>query len=353
MSVERTDVAYVGEIRSDQFCMILLKDTTPTNYTSSLYYTFYALDTSPITIVLGQDGIGGLATGDPAYGTTPLLFKIISVSDYSFHIQVFNQLGGRYGWLSSKYDDGLRNNLLTLSDVPQEIYLTTNEPNMNLSRSILAGVRYQCQLDYQFLCNVARECSSNSSPEYGGLIDRCSTYEPTSINSFNWTFIPIEMAAYTKYVPRPLNLLPGTVAITQCINIPGSNYGRSSYCSNWKQYTGFTLKDYERDFIYYYSKDGSCGQSYTWKNWLGWNTDVSTSLGICKDQVCEFEDDIFKCVDEELELESGVNENIGDEAQAARFLGIIDYPILVLIIVISAFIIVILVIIIIWRILKN
>lgn len=342
MSVERDDVAYVGIIQADQDVMILLKDPN-----ISQYSTIYATDSNPIQLLVGPDGIGNLARGEIPYTMIPLLFRVTySGVDNEFYIRAYNF--NRDGFSNLILDDS---NTLSLSTQASTIRLTPIDPTMGLTDTILAGVRYEAGAESIYGL-IATDCVMDRSNELGGLLYDCEGVSRYQLNSYKWTFVTTQMAAYIGYSQSPLNMLPAPIAITQCVAMPDSNYGRSDYCIDWTVHRGFTREEDVRQIIYYYSQDGTCGQAYQFNNWLGESIEVGGSLGICPDQICDYievEPDVmeFQCVDPSLPTPDGeVNQEL--EVEELAF-GLITSPILWLIVIVAIILIVILSIVLIIR----
>lgn len=176
---------------------------------------------------------------------------------------------------------------------PDIIILTPLEPDGYGDGQLLAGIRYSMRLasDSDLYFPVTNEQPASGNLE--GLYIRATEIDQyLSISSANFILVPVHPASYIERSPPSMGNLNQATGITQCVTMGGTGYGNSNYCLNWSQSRGFSTNNDVQPIIYYYSQDGTCGQSY-----IEGGVEVTTSIGeSCNSgEACSYRGGQFSC----------------------------------------------------------
>lgn len=278
---ERLDVAYVGRISSAFIPMVQV------NGDPAYYLPVYQSN----RLVLSA---GALSDGLDSNNTPIVRFQGTPVTD-GWTFQAFNSDNSSIGYLT------LNNSELVIGPESSTFTVTTTDPNGYASGSLLTGVRYVLGSGSSNVTIPLNNSQPIESGDKAGLLEDTSGESSATLSATTWTLVPITMSKWTVSSPSSSGSLPATVRITQCVNMQDQGYGQSDYCTDWKNYRGFTTSEDVQPIIYYYSAEGSCGESYTFNNtYLGNNVTVSSSRGDCAEGSCQYINDKFTCEEDSL-----------------------------------------------------
>jgi hypothetical protein len=285
--VERGDVAYVGRINSKFIPMVRLVGQ------EDLFFYLPTYNQPNITLSAGAFSSSLDVSNNPA---NIVQFQA-SASDNGWKFEVFNSSNTSLGFLV--VSDGI----LRVGSSGTIFSVSSQDPNSYASGSLLTSVRYKIVYSGDATVYVQDAELIDDNSDFGGLAKNGSVSQLVALSNLTWTFVPTTMSKWLTSTPTDTGSIPSTVRITQCACMDGTGYGKSKYCSSWKSSRGFTTKDDVQDVIYYYSKDGSCGQSYTFDDYYNEPVSVTSSIGeACTDATCKYDEDEkkFKCVEDPL-----------------------------------------------------
>ena len=290
--VIRDDVAYVGQFGTTTFTAI-----ATVNDSTGAFYTLCGSNTVGSNLVLSRGYIGTQLSTTTAASLTPVYLQWNPTTS---SISIHNSAGASVGYIGLS-----ATNDLIISATSTPLVLVTTDP-AGYGTGLLAGCRYSIStstLNSSTIKSNVDNGTAITTGDYAGLYTNTSTTNSITMDKVLWSFIP---TAPVYLTPDSVPVTPATIqaplAISQCIYLQGvAGYGTSDVCKSWKNGAGFTTEADSQLIPYFYSEDKSCGDGYTFTNFLNKSTVVSSSNGACTENSCVYsaDDKVFACRDEE------------------------------------------------------
>lgn len=300
MSVERGDIAYVGRVNSRFVILAQLRteDGWEPIYRTMIHHYYYGTVLS-----------GGILTKNITDNT-----KIVEADD---QILYFDATRVNDGWkFQGFYWDGedrrgmgydgdtiLRVGYQANPHPDATFTMTPDDPSGYDNNYLWTGVRYimttEDAPDLTILYLDESVIDNTSDTNLNGLLEYSDDinppYQSADIADVRFTLIPIDMFKWLNNKPTTTSRLDPVIQVAQCALYPDSGYGQGSYCTNWQNNRGFTTEQDVQPIIYYYSQDGTCGNSYTFTNYWNEQVNVNSSLGMCTNNDCNYYEGRFIC----------------------------------------------------------
>lgn len=284
---ERVNVGYVGAIDSTFAVMVVIEGPA--------YYipVIGEFGTDGIQLALSRGAVGDLLTNTlVSYRQAYFAATPSEDVENGWMVSIFDSSGLFRGYLTFK-NDGDNHHVATIDQYSADtIILIPEQPAGYGGGRLLAGIRYSLDSTTGAILYFPVTNDTQASANIGGLYRGANNIEYLQYTvGISFIFAPINPVGYLERTPPSMGALTPSIGISQCATMAGTPYGSSAYCNGWQQSRGFTREEDIREIIYYYSQDGTCGQSYN-DNGI----QVVTSIGdSCEDQICTYSDGEFYC----------------------------------------------------------
>lgn len=283
----REDVAYVGRLTDTSFIATAFRASD----NDGILWTLVTNSNSN-TIIISRSYLG-TQLSQPDQDSTQLLY--LQWNDNNSSITINTSNGERLGYLAVASDSSY----LVISNEPYTFVLTTTDPS-GYGAGILAGCRYTISTPSINSENININAINGSLIEsgvYSGLYIDSGGSVKSTVSEFLWSFIPVTPVYLTPNdVPNVPQSINTGLALSQCIYM-SEGYGTSNICNNWVGGVGFTNQDNVQSIPYYYSNNGTCGNKYTFTDYLDQSVNVGSSIGACTTNECIYslDDNTFAC----------------------------------------------------------
>jgi hypothetical protein len=295
--VERGDVAYVGKITGRFYIVI-----------SGNNYAIPVTDRSGI-MLWSKSAFTAMSSGQQFSGYDYMTFDIRDANileDGSVDTDLITYVGNNENSTTVQYYESLEfgsgaYNVGLNAAVSGVRYTFTAVDPAGYGEGLLTGVRYKLKglrdydnLKVKYYTYAANEIYNDSTGTYSRP-DKFNVYY-SDLNNITFMLIPVEVFSYTGGSAPVMTSLMPTLTISQCATTTDNNYYNSQYCDNWENYRGFVNEDDTQPVLYYYSKNGTCGEGYEFSNLHNELIQVTSSNGTsCKN--CEYDSGVFLCIE--------------------------------------------------------